>query len=76
MYYLSMKKKKRKSIENIIYQSEAPIYDVLLTALQEGDIDFNDNGKETAQYWFTYVKRKSSKSKASRATTKKKYACF
>lgn len=65
------KRKREKSIENIIYQSEAPIYDVLLTALQEGDIDFNDNGKETAQYWFTYVKRKSSKSKASRATTKK-----
>ena len=56
-------KKKRKSIENIIYQSEAPIYDVLLTALQEGDIDFNDNGKETAQYWFTYVKERVPKVK-------------
>ncbi|MCC2502134.1 hypothetical protein [Bacillus paranthracis] len=65
------KRKREKNIENIIHQSEAPIYDVLLTALQEADIDFNDNGKETAQYWFTYVKRKSSKSKASRATTKK-----
>ena len=65
------KRKGEKNIENIIHQSEAPIYDVLLTALQEADIDFNDNGKETAQYWFTYVKRKSSKSKASRATTKK-----
>lgn len=65
------KRKREKNIENIIHQSEAPIYDVLLTALQEADIDFNDNGKETEQYWFTYVKRKSSKSNASRATTKK-----
>lgn len=65
------KRNREKNIENIIHQSEAPIYDVLLTALQEADIDFNDNGKETEQYWFTYVKRKSSKSNASRATTKK-----
>ncbi|MGI2773896.1 hypothetical protein [Bacillus cytotoxicus] len=67
---LNERRQREKDIENIIYHSESTIYDVLQSVLREANINFSDKGKATATYWFSYVKRKSSKSKASSASTK------
>ncbi|MDQ4681029.1 hypothetical protein, partial [Stenotrophomonas maltophilia group sp. RNC7] len=68
---LNERRQREKGIENIIYNSESTTYDVLQSALREASINFSDKGKATATYWFSYVKRKSSKSKASSVTMKK-----
>ncbi|MCC2503366.1 hypothetical protein [Bacillus cereus] len=65
---INEKRKKEQNIENIIYQSESDPYEVLQTALREADITFSNTGSETAKYWFTFLKMKFSKSKATRKT--------
>ncbi len=67
---LNERRQQEKDIENIIYHSESTIYDVLQTALREANINFSNNGKVTKTHWFSYVKRKAAKSKASSATMK------
>ncbi|WP_270339906.1 hypothetical protein [Bacillus mobilis] len=67
---LNERRQREKDIENIIYHSESTIYDVLQTALREANINFSNKGKITKTNWFSYVKRKAAKSKASSATMK------
>ncbi|WP_254916531.1 hypothetical protein [Bacillus cereus] len=68
---LNERRQREKNIENIIYHSESTIYDVLQSALREANINFSDKGKATATYWFSYIKQKSSKSKASSPSMKR-----
>jgi hypothetical protein len=64
-------RQKEKEIENIIHQTDSNSYDILQTALSASDIQFSEKGKKTEAYWFKYLKRKGSKSKASDASKKK-----
>lgn len=68
---LKEKREKEQEIENIIYQTDSDTYDILQTALRTADIRFSETGKDTESYWFKYIKRKTSKSKASDASKKK-----
>ncbi|MCM3576155.1 hypothetical protein M3172_23575 [Mesobacillus subterraneus] len=55
-------RKLKDSIQNTIYSTP---YETFRNALEVGELYFSENAKETEKEWFTYIKRKFSKSNQS-----------
>lgn len=65
---IKLKLNDKREFENILYQLQDLSLNIFFKLLEQQDVTFNENGIETKDYWFKYVKVKLNKSKASETT--------